>query len=94
MVGGIGRWRGLVSRGFRRLAALDSASDNACASSVGTSRLSAALLASSKTSDVDEERPDLFRDGDMAKEELGRRVLAPGGGIGGVLCTWDVFCVY
>jgi len=94
VVGGIGRWRGLVSRGFCHLAALDSASDNACASSVSTSCLSAALLASSKTSDVNEERPDLFGDGDMAEEELGRRVLAPGGGIGGVLCAWDVFCVY
>jgi len=58
------------------------------------SHLSAALLASLKTSDINEERPDLFRDGDMAEKELGRRVSAPGGGVSGVLCAWDVFCVY
>ncbi len=78
MVGGIGRWRGLVSRGLCRLASLDSAPDNASAGShARTSRLMAASLTSPVGLDIDEERSDVIRNSDIVKEELARGVAAP-----------------
>jgi hypothetical protein len=92
VAGGSGSRHGLMSRGFHRLASLDSAPDGS--SRARTKRLSAAPLTSSTGVDVDEEGSDFGRDGNVIEEEVRRGVAASRGGIGGVLCTWNIFCVY
>ena len=98
-VGGMGRLRGLVSRGFRRLACLGSAlSETPVAFCVRTSALMAAPLARSgglsRGLYVDEEGFDLRRDGEVVEEKLSGRVAASGGGISWVVLARDVSRVY
>jgi hypothetical protein len=92
VAGGNGRRHGLVLRGFRRLASLDSALDGS--SRARTKRLSAAPRTSSMGVGVDKEGLDFNWDGNVIEEEGRRGVAASRGGVSGVFCTRDVFCVY
>jgi hypothetical protein len=61
---------------------------------IHASGLSAACLASSPGSDVNEEGPDFQGDRDVVEEEVAWGVHTPGGGICRVFCAWDISCVY
>ena len=92
---GMGSWRALTSAVLRHLTARGSLS---VASIPGfcmrTRRLTTTFLASSPTSNIDEERAGLDRDDDWVEEEGTGGVDATGRGIRGVLGTRYVSCVY
>ena len=93
--GGIGRGRALTSMPFRCLITW-------CSMSAGsgpglrarTKRFTAAFLASSPASNIDEESSDLAGNNDWIEEEGAGWVDAAGRGIGGILGTRDVSRVY